>query len=71
MPSRTQHPEHLAQGSDRVAEVLQDLMGIHQVERSGVELQRVHIAHLEPEIGRAELGLRCADDVDGKIDADH
>ena len=70
MSSRSQHPEHLAQGGDRVAEVLQHLVGVHQVERIVGELQRVDVADLEPQVGGAELALRGADDIGGKVDTD-
>jgi hypothetical protein len=39
-----QHAPHLGQGADRVAQVLQELVRMHDVERSVWEWQRVHVA---------------------------
>ena len=48
-----QDPSHLDQGRDRVGEVLQDLVGVYHVEGPILEVQRIEVGGLEPNIACA------------------
>src|SRR5665648_716929 len=49
------HPPDLPQRRHRIGQVLEHLMGVHDVEARVREVQRVHVAHLEGDRG-AQLG---------------
>jgi hypothetical protein len=55
-PVRAADPQHLAQGRDRIAEVLQDLVGVHDVERAVRGVDGVDVAGAEAD--RVESGGR-------------
>ena len=55
---------HLAQRGDRVGEVLEHLMRVHDVERRVREVERVHVAGLEGHVRNVGCALsRLRDDV--------
>ena len=72
--SGPQDPAQLDQGGDRIDEVLEHLMGVHDVEGGVVVAQGEEVAHLEAHVGRfgsgrESLGLRH--DLGRGIEADH
>ena len=68
------HPAHLAQRCYWIAEVLQDLVGVHDVEAVRLVWDRIGVAH--PEAGVGHLGPRgrggrFLDDRIGPVQTDH
>ena len=59
-PSWLGHPSHLHERSDRVAEVLEDLMGMHHVEGVVGEVEAVHRTHLELDVVGSSFSGRCS-----------
>jgi hypothetical protein len=72
-PARRAHPQHLAQRRDGVAEVLEQLVGVHDVEGAVRVVEGVGVADGERHVLRAD-GRRVRPGVDqragGGLDAD-
>ena len=71
-PARAQHPAHLAQRGDRVAEVLEHLVGVDDVERPSSAGERVHVAERERDVADAAVGpvVGLVDHVARRVDPD-
>ena len=71
---RGAHAAHLTQRGDRIAEVLEHLVGVHDVEGRVGQVEVVHVADLEPGVRRSGLVCRATsvvDDVVRPVDAEH
>ena len=65
---------HLAQRRDRVGQVLQHLVRVHDVELRIGMLERIDVPDDEIDVGDVALGCRCRcgrDDVGRRVDAEH
>ena len=68
------HTAHLRESRYRIGQMLEDLMGVHDIETVVIEGQRVGVARLEGDVGQAGLrGVRRrgAQHVRFGVDADH
>jgi hypothetical protein len=63
----TSDPAQLAQGCDRVVEVLEHLVRVHDVERVVGQVERVHVR--DPELDLGMRPTRLGDDVRRGVDA--
>jgi hypothetical protein len=72
-PTRTTYAAHLAEGGYWIIDVLEHLVGMHDVERTVAEGEVVHIARTESDVCDVIRGIVCCplDDRFGTIDSDH